>query len=148
MFPSFAQLRNSLKTVPIDMCVAHTEKGFPCKNKAKMYRVCGVHKTWAIDGSGIPGFEEDLQILRECLKIYKKEGDGLEQAGVNILDFQSSGNVLPAIIRGDLSSVPESHMKMVLGFKSFKGHVFEMWTRYDNYLVSNNVQLLKMAIND
>ncbi|CAH6419882.1 Hypothetical protein HVR_LOCUS959 [uncultured virus] len=140
------RLHNSLTTTPKHLCVAQKQDGQSCRNKAKQYRVCGIHKSQAIDGSLVPGFEADLEILRKFIRKYKSEAEKLADLGIDILEFQYSGTVLPEIMRGDLTNVPQSHMPMMHTLKDSEIHIKYMMTRYDPNLVSNNADLIRELI--
>lgn len=76
-------------------CQGKYADGRACDVKAKEYGVCGRHKSQAVDGSKVDGFDKFIREYREKIIDFSILAKECEAEGLDILSIQSSfGNNL------------------------------------------------------
>jgi hypothetical protein len=106
-----------------------------CKNKAKEYGVCGVHKTLAFKFENID-FERELENYSKLVRAYKREAEKMSKNGVDILSI----NPLTC------TSTDERLKFFSRICKAQIYYCLDMQKRYDPYLVSNSTSRVSHKI--
>lgn len=116
-----------------------------CKNKAKLYGVCGRHKSYAFECSDID-FQTDLARYRKIYEEFQKEDYVLISQGHNILDIQTIwGNNIYGMKSGDY---PSHLAKAGRLYDELRKIGIDMSSKYNGNLVSNAMTRITHSISD